>query len=438
MSLAVLLALAALSGSGSAFHDGQAQEIETYRSSEEPYDVFDDAVVSFMEQHGIHAASFALSYEDDLLWSQGYGTMERGGIAQVPPDSLFRLASISKPITAAAIYQLSNTGQLTLSDKVFCLGDDRPSTVSIPFTSRCHLDLEPPEGADVDSRLARIDIGHLLEHRAGWDRDVSRDWMFEEIEIAQALEVQSPPSREQVARFMLGQPLDFDPGDRRAYSNLGYMLLGLIIERVTGQPYVDVVHDRVFLRADADEQDVHMGNTLPGNRDAREPDYHCFGETRNVFDPDRDACWPDGGFHVQGLHSAGGLIASAPTMAWFLDHYWLDGQPRLPGTAEIDSRHYWFFGSLPGTFTLARQLPDGLNMVLLLNQRWHEGQGAQGYPEVKGLLDTAAEEYRAERGSPLPPNLDDDVGGIPSIGPQDQAGPLDGLVGPRSWSNVAG
>ena len=80
----------------------------------------------------------------------------------------------------------------------------------------------------------RITTRHLLQHTGGWDRDKSFDPMFRPREISRTLGVASPPGPRDILRYRLGQPFEFDPGTRYAYSNFGYCVLGRVIEKVTG------------------------------------------------------------------------------------------------------------------------------------------------------------------------------------------------------------
>ena len=133
--------------------------------------------------------------------------------------SLFRIASVSKPITAVAILQLVERGKLKLSDKIVDVLKMEP-----------HLE----EGAKLDERWKDVTIEHCLLHTGGWNRDKSYDPMFQAPRMAKSLEVELPIEPAHVIRYMLGQPLDFDPGAQYAYSNFGYCLLGRVIEKVIG------------------------------------------------------------------------------------------------------------------------------------------------------------------------------------------------------------
>jgi N-acyl-D-amino-acid deacylase len=182
----------------------------------------DEILSGLLADHEIPGASLAVSKDGRLIYARGFGWADAEHQQPVQPDSLFRIASISKPITAVAVFQLIEQGQLRLDDRVLDI-----------------LKLKPTEAGD--PRLATVTIRQCLEHTGGWDRDKSFDPMFRSVLIARTLK-QDPPARPQdVIQYMLGIPLDFAPGERYAYSNYGYCLLGRVIEAVAGKPYDEQV-----------------------------------------------------------------------------------------------------------------------------------------------------------------------------------------------------
>lgn len=86
------------------------------------------------------------------------------------------------------------------------------------------------------------------QHRGGWDRGQSFDAMFQSLRFAREMNVAAPAKPEDIIRSMLTQPLDFNPGERFAYSNFGYCLLGRVIEKTTGQTYEHFVQTSVLTR----------------------------------------------------------------------------------------------------------------------------------------------------------------------------------------------
>ncbi|MGC4003617.1 MAG: serine hydrolase domain-containing protein [Pirellulales bacterium] len=140
--------------------------------------------------------------------------------------------------------------------------------------------------------------------------------------------------------------MQFDPGEKSAYSNFGYCLLGRVVERSTGKCYFDALDERILKPAGI--VDVRLGYAALKQRDPREPDY-APGE--DDFDLD-----------VMDAH--GGLIASAPAVCEMFACYWIDGTPRKAG----ERQNWAFMGSLPGTTALIRQ-DVGWDVCLLFNGR---------------------------------------------------------------------
>jgi N-acyl-D-amino-acid deacylase len=280
--------------------------------------------------------------------SRGYGWADRERTKPLPEDAPFRLASVTKMITAAAVQKLIRDGKLRRDTKVYDL-----------------LGLEPPPGQALDPRWKAVTVGHLLDHQSGWDVDKAGfDPMFHSVEISAALGKPGPASAADVIRYMAGRPLQFDPGAKTVYSNFGYCLLGRVIEKVSGQSYLDYLRTAVLEPAGA--KGVALGRTLPADRNPREPFYSDPNRVRNVMRPEsKDKVpEPDGGFCLEALDSHGGLIASAADVARFLTAFALDGGPAAdpPAAGAI-------FGSLPGTHTMALLRADGVRIVVLFNQR---------------------------------------------------------------------
>src|SRR6478752_1714578 len=191
----------------------------------------DEWMKSFVAEHQIPGGALAIVKDGRLVYARGFGWADREAKTPVQPESLFRIASVSKPLTAVAILKLAETQRLKLADKVLD-----------------YLPLEPHfEGAaKFDERWRQITIAQCLSHTGGWDRDKSYDPMFQAIRMTKSLKAELPITPPQIIRYQLGQQLDSDPGERYAYSNFGYSILGRIIEKVTGRPYEEYVRDEVL------------------------------------------------------------------------------------------------------------------------------------------------------------------------------------------------
>ncbi|RCS54045.1 D-aminoacylase [Bremerella cremea] len=343
----------------------------------------DAAVQSAMQEFAIPGAAIAITHQGRLVYARGFGYADIGARQPVEPDSLFRLASISKPITAVAIMQLIEQGKLSLDDKVFEI-----------------LEYEPIlEGeAKFDLRLNEITIRHLLQHRGGWDRDKSFDAMFRSVDFANLAQMPPPADCDAIIRVMLGKPLDFSPGERYAYSNLGYCILGRVIEKLTGEPYEQYVLDHVLRPIGA--EGMRLGATHLSGRAEGEVRYYDPGFGRSVFAETLGQKVPNayGAWYLESMDAHGAWISSAIDLAKFGAAFDEPENCPILSAASIElmhtpapneknatARHYvagWSVstdnnglksighnGSLPGTNTLLARRSDGTNIVILLNAR---------------------------------------------------------------------
>lgn len=306
----------------------------------------EQVVTQFMEAHSIPAGSLAVIKNGRLVLARGYGYLDRDRKRPVEPDTPFRLASLTKGITNAAIRKLVSEGKL------------RPDTPVFPL-----LGLEPLPGAKRDPRLDQITVDHLLDHKGGWDSALAGDPMFRLLDIAETLRKPSPPSATDIIRYVMGKPLQFEPGARSAYSNFGYCVLGRVVEKVSGQAYMDYVQKEIT--APLGITTLELGRTLPRDRNPREPYYTDAEMGPSVVEPlnKTPVPEPDGTFCMESMDSHGGLICSAPDFARFLEHYQLNGDPVRPNRVNGN-----FYGSLPGTTALAIH-HDDLRIVALFDKR---------------------------------------------------------------------
>lgn len=348
------------------------------------HEVFDSLMTDFTEGRGIAAAALGIMKDGDIVYDRAFGWKDQNLQAPLPVDAMMRLASVSKPITAAAIHELAADGMLDLNDFVFDLAQDEGGLLELaPF---------PALG---DARLSRITVQHLLRHRGGWDRDVAGDLTYREIRIAEAMGIPSPPGRENTVRYILGQPLQLDPGSQRAYSNIGYLVLGLVIEEVSERDYMSYVLEEVFGPLGVPVGDIIQGRTFPRDRSDREPWYDDDRTAPNVFDPSGPRVrWPDGGWDHEARIAQGGLVASTRAILEFLDAYQVNGDDigtRRSGS-EGSGWRWNHTGSLPGTNTLARQRGDGINYVVLFNRRPPSGPSYSS--EIRRMIDELLDNER--------------------------------------------
>jgi CubicO group peptidase (beta-lactamase class C family) len=144
-------------------------------------------VNSFLHRWSIAGASIAVSKDGKLIFAKGFGLADTVSKAVTQPYNQFRIASISKLITATAVMKLREEGKLTLEDKVF-----GPDGI-----------LNDPYFADPkDKRVYDITVAHLLAHEAGWSQRYG-DQMFMPTVIAEKMKVKLPVDTKTIIRFAL-------------------------------------------------------------------------------------------------------------------------------------------------------------------------------------------------------------------------------------------
>lgn len=343
----------------------------------------DAAIGRIMADYGVPGGALALAKDGRLIHAQGYGLACTEGGQAARPDSLFRIASVSKPVTAVAILKLVEEGRLGLDDRAFQILDH----------------LRPLEDKEVDSRIQDITIGHLLQHSAGWDRRRSFDPIDSPLPAEHLPAGERPASCAAIIRFMLGRRLDFAPGTRHAYSNLGYCVLSQVVETVTGQEYETYVQAEVLAPLGIDE--MRTGGSRLDERVAGEVCYYDYpgaSEKRSLFpDGPRFVPQPYGSMNLQAAAASGGWIASAVDLVRFA--LAVDGHPSPPDilqpktiqvmTARSDlpdwrGRDYYYAlgweistedrrdiwshdGAMPGTRSLLALTSDRFAVALVFN-----------------------------------------------------------------------
>jgi N-acyl-D-amino-acid deacylase len=331
----------------------------------EPIDL---AMLDIMDRHGIPGAAFAIARDGKLLLAKGYGWANVATGAPAAPETLFGLASLSKPLTAVATLKLVEQGKLGLDNAVFGILND----------------LRAPAGARVDPRLVDVTVRQCLNHSGGWDRGLKGDPVNWEPQICRAYRVRPPLSAGQFLEFMLGQPLDFKPGTEQKYSNVGFIILGQIIAKVSGQSYERFVTDNILKPMGIKQAGLHGmdGKYIVGEA------VRCLAGTLIALPA----------MVLPMINAAGGWTASVVDMARFLTN--LDGsrgesvlsektrqlmiappseplKPRENGTwfglgwdsVVVKDKTFGYYkdGSYQGMRTFMKRLPSGVNWVLLYN-----------------------------------------------------------------------
>jgi CubicO group peptidase (beta-lactamase class C family) len=193
----------------------------------------DSRVNTYMSTFSVPGFSIAVSRNGRLVFAQGYGLANKSTGEKVGPNSLFRIASVSKPITATAIMNLKEEGKLSLGDRVF-----GPKGI---LGNVCDA-LGGPAPCIDQTNLEKITVQHCLEHATGWPctNTSCKDavWVHYELNNSGLIEW-AVKNYDQTST----------PGTNYAYMNFDYFLLGRIIEKKSGQSYQNYVKSAILSKA---------------------------------------------------------------------------------------------------------------------------------------------------------------------------------------------
>jgi D-alanyl-D-alanine carboxypeptidase len=227
----------------------------------------DHIVAQALASSAVPSASVALVRGGRIVLAKAYGT-QSPTIRVANPDALYQIASISKQFTAAAILLLQDEHKLSLDD---------PVARYLPGIT----------GGD------RITIRQLLSHTSGLRDFWPQDYSFEAMS--------HPVAPQQIVDRWAKAPLDFEPGTQWQYSNTGYVVAGMIVEKVSGEPLLQFLNEHIFRPLDMHpiDQDLATGPGFPA------------GYRRNALGPVRVETPAARGW----LYAAGELAMSASDLA---------------------------------------------------------------------------------------------------------------------------
>ena len=315
--------------------------------------VVDDAVSGFMAQYGVPGAALAVSVEEKMVYSKGYGKANVENDIDVSPDHLFRIASISKVFTATAILKLVDDGLVSLDEPVFgpegILGGDFGTAV----LTEDELD---------------ITVDDLLLHASGgWGTSTGGD----------PIDYQPNLGASDFIEYVLNNwSLSNAPGEVFSYSNMGYWLLARIIEERSGEPYEAYLKG---LLSPLGINSFEVTNFREDDLGANEVHYYgAEGDAPYIF---TIASRRDGD---------AGVVISAPDLLRFLCA--IDGAPERPDlltsgstallseTTELsnlgrglavwpEQQLTYFTGSLPGNRSWMMIAENGHTATIVLNMR---------------------------------------------------------------------
>jgi CubicO group peptidase (beta-lactamase class C family) len=316
-----------------------------------------NVAAGFMQRFDVPGLSVAIARDGSLLYNEVFGSASHDRSEPLAPGSLFRIASVSKPITSAGIFTLVEKRKLSLSDKVFGAG----AILGTEYGRKPY-----------DAYLRNVTVDHLLTHTSGgWQND-NTDSMFRFPQFNHA---------ELISWTLDNLPLVNAPGEHFAYSNFGYCLLGRVIEEVAQMPYADYIRQQVLVPCKID--DMRISGSSIAERAPNEVTY--YGQNgENPY-----------GMNVARMDSHGGWLASATDLARFaadigarrptlltpesIATMTAPGPASDPGSAVKYARgwnvrndgkgNWWHNGSLPGTTAIMVHTATGFAWAALANTR---------------------------------------------------------------------
>ncbi len=184
-------------------------------SQEDAEEAVDRFIAGQMEGQHIPGLSLAVAHGGAVIHARGYGSASLELDVPVTSETVFQIGSITKQFTATAVMMLVEEGKVGLEESVTHALEGLPDA------------------------WAGVTVRHLLDHTSGIKS-------FTGIPDVMARLTFLPASRDEVLALIAEEPLEFAPGERYAYNNTGYYLLGHVIEWASGRPYADFLRERIF------------------------------------------------------------------------------------------------------------------------------------------------------------------------------------------------
>ncbi|WP_222982478.1 serine hydrolase domain-containing protein [Flagellimonas meishanensis] len=339
-------------------HDGERNPEYSdipINSSKEPLAIPDNETANeimfqFIKKYNIPGVSLAIAKSGKLIYAKGYGYANIEKKDTVVTSNLFRIASLSKPMTSVAIMGLVEDGAISIENNVF--GDEGI--------------LQNEFGTEPYSPwIQKITIKDLLEHTSGgWGNDLE-DPMFLTFDF----------NHDQLISSTLDEiPLKNEPSTNWEYSNFGYCILGRIIEKVTGQDYEVYVKNKLAL--------LGVKNAYVSNNSRQKHPNEVEYYSKENLDPYS--------FNIKRMDSHGGWVMTALDFLKFtvrvdgfssVDDILKPETIKVMTTASPQNSNYakgwavnplgnwWHQGGIPGSSSIVIRNQDGYCWVILLNSR---------------------------------------------------------------------
>lgn len=390
--LVVLLSLLASYNPGAVEKSGRFPDrmvpanirLTNSNSSGAEFEECEKIVGAFMKKWTIEGASVGIAKDGKLVYARGFGLADTAAGIEIQPYSKFRIASISKLVTAVAVMKLQEEGRLSLDEKVF-----GPEGI---LNDSCYC-------YPKDKRVFDITVAHLLSHEGGWSQRYG-DQMFMPQVIARQMKTNLPVETKTIIRFALSKKLHFTPGSGRSYSNLGYSILGLVIEKKSGLPYDEYCRTAIFEPLGI--YDMIPARNMPDQKAPFEVTYYeppGMPMRPSIYGTGEMVPVRYGGNDIETLGAAGCWLATAPDLMRLL--LAVDGlnynedllsEQSISFMTDVNNKFApvgWKYayldgnwvrtGSFAGTAGMIKRQPDGISWVVLLNTSTWNGPEIHSY-----------------------------------------------------------
>ena len=363
------------------------------------YHEMDSLIERYLKRWEINGAQLVITRNDSLLYARGFGWADKEKGIKMQPSMVMRYASVSKLITAVGIMKLWEAKKLSMGDKVFGPKGILRDTLY--------------NNSIKDKRYYDITVEQLLRHQAGFT-NYAGDPISSTRYIMMQNRLTTPPDHPTLLKILLKRHLGYTPGEGKCYSNFGYILLSMIIEKKSGMRYEDYMQKYVLNPAGC--YDMHIANNYYEEKYPNESRYFVHeGDGKVVQEYNGsgrmvERCY--GGNDINLLKGAGAWVCSAAELALLVAS--IDGKPGMEdillpesveemlwcrrkedyaiGWNETNPRKGWIrTGTLAGTNAVIKYFPDGECWIFLSNTSTWKGPNHFRY--TSQLFDKLRRDY---------------------------------------------
>lgn len=319
----------------------------------------DSVVNKWAKTYNMPGVSFSVSKNGKLVYSKGYGYADNSLLTPVDNETSFRLASVSKLITAVAVMKLVDQGKIQMNQKVFGTN----GILGMTYGTR----------ATYDPRVLAVTVSDLLHHTAGGWGNGPNDPAF----------INSTSTQQE----MLDMVMDYynlpnSPNTKTVYSNIGYVFLERIVVRVSGMQYDEFVQKEIWNKVGA-KNSYPAGNVLAQKQQNEVVYYGQAGEGPYVYTMNLKrmlgaAGWASTSTDLLRFATAVDSSTTRPdiirpatvkvmttttaassTSGWHFGCGWV-----------VDGSEWFWYGSLPGTFAILYRNSNGICLAAIANSRF--------------------------------------------------------------------